>query len=215
MSRSPELLEAWQAEGVEAAISKGLSGPNLAENLKSLNGLGVDLWRDKGAHGDALVVFQRVLKYGEDRNLPDEEKGWVKAAAFNASANLWRGWEDSPEISDEQAELGYRLSAFHLGLAYELKKGDLALSRAEWLQAAHQLQKGQYGVAKSGFERAAGLAERNKEMAEVRMHLAYAALAQQLADGAIDEAALSAGFEPDDDPFFSEQVITAARIFGP
>lgn len=213
MSNSPDLLATWREKGTDETTAIALAGDNLAENLKSLNGLGIDLWRNEKDYAAALVVFQRIIVFAEDRNLDPEAKGVVKAAAFNASANLWRGWSDAPEISDEQADLGFKYAALNMGLAYELKKGDLAISRAEWLQAAHQMQKGQYSVAKSGFERAAGLAERDREMSEVRMNLAYSLLAQQLADGAVDEAALRSVFEPEDDAFFIDQVLDAARAF--
>lgn len=212
MSNCPESLAYWREHGTKETIDHIMAGDDLAANLKELNGLGIDLWRDAQDHASALTLFEHVMSF-HDQPIPAEAKLWCKAASFNAGANLWRGWSDAPEISDADALRGMEFARLNLTLAYELKRGEIAIARAEWLLAAHQMQQGQWSSAIAGFERSAGLALKANELAEERMSHAYALLAKQLQAGQVDEAALRACFLPEDDAFFSDQVLDAAKAF--
>jgi hypothetical protein len=212
MAEITELVAAFRSGGCDAAYQLAAQGASQEEALKEMNALGIELFREGGDLEASLGVLEFVSGFANDSD--PGAKGWAKAANFNIGAFTWPAWDDSPDnLTESHFEKGAKAAEANKLLAYELKKGDLPLARAEWLVAAHKLVKGAFGAAVDGFERAGRMAERAGELAEGRMNYAYKELARQLEQGQIDLNAIMSRFEEGDDAFFLDQVKFAAQFF--
>ena len=92
--------------------------------------------------------------------------------------STWPGW-DEPGINPrpEEVALGLDAARLNVRLALELDKGDLALSRAYWMLAAHLLTATAVAGAESNFRRAAMYGQRAGSAADMLLGEGFANLA--------------------------------------
>lgn len=177
-----------------------------------------------GLIGIAYAGMQYGLMMAErtsDDAVAAKIKGVVKAISYNLASFTWPGW-NVPGLPIDPAvqKIGRDAARTNLRMAFELKRGDDALSRAYWILGAQELASGRLDEARKEFSRAAKYADSAHEE---------------------DESLLAEGFEqvvnlvddPDDDDArkkltkikeklaggqhgntFIDQLDTALQVFG-
>lgn len=221
------LTQLWKSQDLFAALGSLSTAGDPVKVSKSCADLVQHLyWKEKNL--PALVaascsgISYALFKANEQGNdeLARELRGLAKAMCYDLGSFTWPGWDEPGiVIGPSDLAIGREAAKANLRLAGELERGDLPLSRAYWLVAAHDLAAGDYGSARAAFQRSADLARSAGEDAEALMSAAYVRVAEALADPA-DEKKLAAVAEADEKigsvdggKEFQGQVPTALRIF--
>ena len=175
------------------------------------------------AMGRAGVQFglAAATRAGEAAQV-DALRSAAKTNAYNLAANTWPGWDEpGVVITPSDCAVGLDAARTNLRLARELKKPEIAMSRAHWLLGAHQLAAANRRAARESFGSAAEHARAANETGEATSNEAFARLCDVL-DAPEDPAAqerltqtLAQLRREKDGEFFASQVETARRVFGP
>jgi hypothetical protein len=172
--------------------------------------------------GIQYCLDQGELAAGTDMAQALRLRSLAKQLAYNLASFTWPGW-DEPGVTPqpEESALGLDAARLNVRLALELDKGDLALSRAYWMLAAHLLTAKAVSGAESNFRRAAMYAQRAGSAADALLAEGFAHLAnlvlspssatwrQALVENKRRLAELEHG------PAFVLQLDTAQRLFLP
>ena len=143
----------------------------------------------------------------------------AKGMVYNLASFTWPGWDEPGiELTASDARVGLAAARTNLAMAADLDKGDLALSRAQWMLGAHLLTKGEHDDAVAAFEAAtshAGSAGVGGErlLAEAFGRLSRLARGDEGADVALEEALDRLRAEQDGEAF-AAQVTTARVVLG-
>jgi hypothetical protein len=147
----------------------------------------------------------------------------AQAAAFNAAANCWPGWDDAGiVILDEHIARGLALAVRSRELVLALGFGADRVGTAHWLVGALELAAGRPTSAQAAFVQSASAFDSAQAGSpEGLMAQGYLALARSLDVDARDDATrdLAATIErlrshgSRKGSFFADQIATAARVF--
>jgi hypothetical protein len=186
-------------------------------------------WKEKdlpaaiaiGRAGIQFALLNTHALNATDASLAAKLRSAAKGMAFNLASFTWPGW-DEPAIAITLADLAIGLDAakLNLRLAIELNKGDLPLSRAHWMRAAHHLTLRQYPQAVDGFATAAEYAIKAASAADEFLCKAFECLANlaQRPSDAVLLTELSKTREKlrplENGPGFIAQITTVARVIG-
>jgi hypothetical protein len=221
-----EIVQAATTHGIDAASKLLHDAADTTAVVKACNDAVLRIYWD---HKNAALsgrLAQAGIELGLEaaRNAPEDTRTElllaVKPLAYNAGSFGWPGWDEPGiDVSSETQAAGYEAARLNLWLARDLKRGDLACSRACWLVGAHELAARKSVEAEAAFAEAAMLARRAGDPS-----------AEALADGFACIAALStephrAGTraqldaiksrlpEMNEGPEFVKQLETAERLY--
>lgn len=174
---------------------------------------------DFGQAGVHFALFNAIQSDATDPALAHQLRSTAKGLCYDLASFTWPGW-DEPGITISGGDLAIGLDAgrANLRLAHELKKGDLALSRAFWMLAGHEICTGDLDAARQSYHNAARHA-----------HAAGSRPDQLLCDGFVRLVELldskNTGDDPElnsiltqlkpleNGPDFVNQILTARRVF--
>ena len=221
-------LAAFDAQGIEQAVSVITSCGDPLEAGAAFSALGKALYRDRKnvtamiAIGEAGVTFcLKEAKAAVDTVTAATLKKRARGIAFNTATNCWPGWgDDGIRIDKGHLQSGLTLAGICRDLGGELELSQKAVGGADWLIGALKLAAGRPREALEDFERARRAFEVGGNTAYELMARGYAALAQK-ADpistsvGAHEFAAALQKLREEgskDSLFFAEQLVVAERI---
>jgi hypothetical protein len=221
-------LGAFNSQAIERAVSIITSCGDSLEAGAAFSALGKALYRDRKDVTAMVVVGEAGVTFclQEARSAMDAATAatLMKRArdiAFNTAANCWPGWgDDGIRIEPGHLQAGLRLAGICRDLVDELRLGQKALGKADWLIGALRLAAGRPNEALPDFEHARRAFELGGDASAELMARGYAALAQK-ADavsapvGARNFAAALQALREEgskDSIFYAEQLITAERI---
>ncbi|MCB0825281.1 MAG: hypothetical protein KDC26_03765 [Armatimonadetes bacterium] len=208
MSENP-IVTKFKESGWEIAMSD-LETLNLAEQMKALNALIIHhRWELKDLQ--AIVKLSSIAEEKINGSDDEEAMSGFKAICFNRAAFFWRGWgDDDVEITPEAEKEAAPYAMKNLELAIQLKKPDIAVSRAEWAVGAFAWAAGDNSEAAKRFDRAAELAVGEEDDKEMKMDRAYAMAAR----GEDPNALLAELDAAEEGGFFADQVRSAMKVYG-
>ena len=151
-------------------------------------------WEDKDLSGSMAIGFAGISRFlaeahGAEPGRAYDLRSRAKALTYDLASFTWPGW-DEPGIVITPPEMRAGLSAAraNLRMAEELQKGDVPVSRAQWILGAHLLAAGHPAEAGESFRRSATTAEAAGEDGQAGLAAAFAALAMVAEDtGAVAE----------------------------
>jgi len=167
-------------------------------------GIGVVLSRATGAGAEQAYALRTI----------------AKRLCYNLASFTWDGW-DEPGFAITSSDLAVGLDAANanLRLAMELNKAELALSRAYWMLAGHELSAGKRAEAIAHYNDGQRHAAAAKSKQDELLNRAFALMVQVLdAPTNIDverelEAVKAELKREKDGEEFIRQVETAHRVF--
>lgn len=168
----------------------------------------------------AYAGCSRLLAAATDA---DEDRAYrlrsaAKGLMYDLASFTWPGWDEAGiDIAPSDAAAGLAAARANLAMAVELGKGDLPVSRGQWMLAAHLLTAGDHAAAADHFSEARRLADAAGASAEARLADAFIALTRLAAGtGEADDLDTAvAGLEATDDgPSLVGQVVTARSVLG-
>jgi hypothetical protein len=172
-----------------------------------------------GQAGAHFALFSAIRSEATDAALSHQLRSTAKGLYYDLASFTWPGW-DEPGIKISAGDLAVGLDAArtNLRLSHELNKGDLALSRAFWMLAGHEMCTGDFDAARQSYHNAARHA-----------HAAGSKPEQFLAEGFVRLTELldakTTGADPELDsildrlkslengPDFVQQILTARAVF--
>jgi len=196
----------WVAHDLASVIQIGLAGIQFCLNLAHKYSVDV-----------AGPVDGRKLT---SPSLAESLKSTAKGLSYNIGSFCWPGWDEPGIIVGATAlAIGRDAAALNLRLALELDKGDVPLSRAHWLIAAHEMAAGNLEAARTSFDEGARCAAMGNAFEEQLLCKGFSLLAQRLEN--VDNAELQAELnrvrqrlgKTTNGPGFVAQIDTAERIF--
>lgn len=173
-----------------------------------------------GQAGAHFALFSAIQADETDPALAHQLRSTAKGIYYDLASFAWPGW-DEPGIAISAGDLAIGLDAAraNLRLGHELNKGDLALSRAFWMRAGHEMCTEDLDAARQSYHNAARHAHAAGSKADQLLCEGFVRLTELL------DATIS-GPDPELDsilehlkplengPEFSNQILTARRVFG-
>ena len=154
---------------------------------------------------------------------PESAARYKGRCSYNAAANCWPGWGDAVEIQSADIAQGPQLAERSFELAGELNLGHKAIGTSHWLVGALHMAAGRLSTAIAQFRRAEEAFQAAQLPVQAAMARGYVALAEQALPESQLEGAKSLAaaltslrnMESREAHFFSDQLLTAGRIFPP
>ena len=196
----------WVAHDLASVIQIGLAGIQFCLNL---------------AHKYSVDVAGQVDgRKLTSPSLAESLKGTAKGLSYNIGSFCWPGWDEPGIVVDSTAlAIGRDAAGLNLRLALELDKGDIPLSRAHWLIAAHELAAENLEAARTSFDEGARCAAMGTAIEEQLLCKGFSLLARRLQS--VDNAELQTELDgirerlskTANGPALVQQIDTAERIF--
>ncbi len=196
---------------------------NPREVIGTYSQLVLDLyWKQKDLTR-MISIAQADIHYGlmaagaaTDPTAADDIRGTAGTIAYNLASFAWAGWDEPGiTVTSTAHAIGLDAARTNLRLTKELRRDDLALSRASWMIGAHLIAAAEYRAAQSAFEQAAHHANVAGGKTDVLLAKAFYALVDVLQgrDDAELEALKAALAQEEDGEVFAGQVDSARRVF--
>ena len=216
--------ESGSAEGALAAIAA------LAEVIDTAalsdayrEAMRTAYWEEHDLHVVIAVAYagiSRLLAAAADPGTGEEAEYTLRSAAkgltYDLASFTWPGWDEPGiDIDPSMAAAGLAAARTNLAMAHGLDKGDLAVSRAQWMLGAHLLTARDLEGASISFEEAADRARAAHEETDAALAEAFGALTTVVADPSANagyEAALNRLRLLDGGEGFVGQVETARAV---
>ena len=197
----------WVAHDLASVIQVGLAGIQFCLNL---------------AHKYSVDVAGQVDgRKLTSPSLAESLKGTAKGLSYNLGSFCWPGWDEPGIVVGPIAlAIGRDAASLNLRLALELDKGDVPLSRAHWLIAAHEMAIGNLEAARTSFDEGARSAAVGMVIEEQLLCKGFSLLARRLQDVDNAEIATELGRVKErlrktaNGPGLVQQIDTAESVFG-
>ena len=225
MSHAETAVTSGRELGAFAAIASlaGIKDPTEASNAYS-EAMRTAYWTDKDIPMVTAIAYagvSRLLAAAEpaDRDESYQLRSSAKGLLYDLASFTWIGWDEpGVVIGPTDASAGLAAAQSNLGMAIELDKGDLPVSRAYWMLGAHLLTGRQIGDAQAAFAEAARCAEAAGAEAEALLSRAFGILGSLAAgeEGAAKrlDATIARLGSIEEGDFFADQVTTARSVLG-
>lgn len=172
-----------------------------------------------GQAGAHFALFSAIRSDASDHDLAYHLRSTAKGLYYDLASFTWPGW-DEPGIKISAGDLAIGLNAAraNLRLAHELKKGDLALSRAFWILAGQEMCTHDYDAARQSYHNAARHAHAAGSKPDELLSAGFVRLAEllenQMAGDDPELGTILVQLEPlKDGPEFVQQITKARRVF--
>jgi hypothetical protein len=221
------LLTRLRDQDTFAVIEQIVLTSDCLEAAKHLHEIAKHLyWKEKNLPA-CIAMMRAGAQLGMTARETDHSRRYslrsaAKAMCYDLASFTWPGWNESGIIiAASDLEVGLDAARANLRLGEELNKGDLPLSRAHWMLAAHLMAIQRYAGAIAHFDQAATYAEQADSHPDALLSRGFADLAKLLDRPDDVEAAArlqqtKADIAPlENGPFFVSQIETAASVFAP
>lgn len=222
-----QLLSVLREQDTFAAVELAAQSGDQVQAAKSLHELGKHLyWKEKdlGASVTALRAGAQIgmTSAETEPSRRIELRSAAKGMCYDLASFTWPGW-DEPGIKVTACDMWAGLDAAkaNLRLGEELNKGDLPLSRAYWMLAAHLMAARRWTEAIAHFERAAKYAESAASRSDALLSAGFATLTallerpEDMAAAARLEEIKAALAPLEHGADFVSQIETAAAVLAP
>lgn len=173
-----------------------------------------------GQAGAHFAIFSAIRADASDPNLAYQLRSTAKGLYYDLASFTWPGWDEPGiKISAGDLAIGFDAARANLRLAHELHKGDLAISRAFWMLAGHEMCTCDFDAARQSYHNAHRHAHAAGSQPDELLSAGFVRLTEllenQIAD---DDSELNSILERlktlESSADFIRQIETARRVFG-
>lgn len=172
-----------------------------------------------GQAGAHFALFSAIRSDASDPNLAHQLRSTAKGLYYDLASFTWPGWDEPGiKVSAGDLAIGFDAARANLRLAHELNKGDLALSRAFWMLAGHEMSAHDYDAARQSYHNAGRHAAAGGSKPDELLAAGFVRLTELLDDqitGPDPELdSILEHLKPlENGPDFVQQILTARRVF--
>lgn len=172
-----------------------------------------------GQAGAHFALFSAIRADTSDSNLAYQLRSSAKGLYYDLASFTWPGWDARGiKISAGDLAIGIDAARANLRIAHELNKDDLALSRAFWMLAGHEMCTRDYDASRQSYHNALRHAHAAGSKPDELLSAGFVRLTELLDDQiAGEDAELNAILTQlqslKDGPEFVRQITTAREVF--